>query len=117
MRRVNFAGCNLDLTIPFVLTSKYCELIIHKCQPKTKSHNRLAKAVPYLEFESNFYFECPILGIRDNHRMKQRDNLPNELPLHLGYRGCSEPPCGVQAKRYQAFNNAASRRFFGNTAF
>ena len=49
--------------------------------------------------------------------MKQRDTLPNELPLHLGYRGCSEPPCGVQAKRYQAFNNAASRRFFGNTTF
>ena len=56
MRRVNYAGCTLDLAIPFVLTSKYCELIIHKCQPKTKSHHRLAKAVPYLGFESNFRF-------------------------------------------------------------
>ena len=32
----------------------------------------------------------------------------SKLPLHLGYRGHSEPPGGVQAKPYEAFNNAAS---------
>ena len=56
-------------------------------------------AVPYLGFESNFhFFTCPILGIRDNLGAKQSDNLPDQSLLHLRYRGCSEPPYGVQAK-------------------
>ena len=71
----------------------------------------------YLGFESNFrFFTYPISDVRDNLGMKQPDNIPDELPLHLGYRGRSEPPCGVQANPYEVFNNAAFR-CFGNAAF
>ena len=81
-------------------------------------NEKLSLTVPYLGFESNFhFFTCPILGARYNLGMKQPDNLPDELLLHLGYRGRSTPPCGVQGKPYDVFNNAASRNVFGNTTF
>ena len=41
----------------------------------------------------------------------------SELPLHLGYRGCGELPAGVQAKLYEAFNNATSRCLLGIPLF
>ena len=45
--------------------------------------------------------------------MKQPENLPDKLPLQLGYRGCNEPPCGAQAKPYET----SRQFFFGHTAF
>ena len=59
------------------------------------------------------FFIHPTLAIRDKLEMKQPENLPDKLPLQLGYRGCNEPPCGVQAKPYET----SRQFFFGHTAF
>ena len=67
---------------------------------------------PYLGFESNLFFNMPYFE-RQGQSKNEATRQLSGLPLHLGYRGCSEPPGEVKAKHYEAIKNAASKRFLG----
>ena len=86
-----------------------CTTLFHVC------HLVLASiSVRYLGFESNFLFLHVLfwaLGTIWEWSNQTTRRVTFTFWVHF------EPPGSAQTKPYEAFNNAVSRRFFGNTDF